>query len=118
MKSRFLFQKRRILWKSIRCLNPFYCAVSLLWLLFPSLGSAQDVFNVTCIAPGYTATDFVRQPVNTAAIEFENVGNIYTSDGELGPGLRLVTISKYPAGSDYTFAEEYGRILYPEVRQI
>lgn len=76
--------------------------------LFPLLGSAQaDVFNVKYVAPGYIATDFVTLPVNTAAIELDEAGNIYTSDSEFGSGTRLVTIYKFTAASDYTSHEAY-----------
>lgn len=82
------------------------CGVCAL-LLFSLLGSAQaDEFNVTYIAPGYTAIDFVTLPVNTAAIEFDEEGNIYTIDGELGSGVRQVTIWEYPA-PDYQVPTPY-----------
>ena len=56
--------------------------------LSPSLVNAGEEFEITYLAPGYTASEFLTLEFPTAAIAFDDEGNLYTSDlREWGTGL-------------------------------
>lgn len=77
--------------------------------LFPASEANAQEFEITYLAPGYTAIEpFLILNFPTAAIEFDEDGNLYTSDGnEFAYGTHDVNILVLHANSNYTTQDVY-----------